>query len=209
MKVIIFGATGTIGRLVLKEALAAGHEVTAFARHPHKLEIQHPSLIRRSGDATNATAVADAIKGHDAAIITLGAGTSRKGRIRSVGTANVIAGMKQHGIERLICQSTLGAHESWENLNFFWKRIMFGALLAPVFKDHERQEALVRDSGLDWTTVRPSAFTDTKASGQYKIGFGPEERSLSLKISRADVAAFLTQQLGTNAFNRRVVAISN
>ncbi len=141
MKVIIFGATGTIGRLVLKEALAAGHEVTAFARRPHKLEIQHPSLIRQSGDATIATAVADAIKGHDAVVITLGAGMSRKSRIRSLGTANIIAGMKQHGIERLICQSTLGAHESWENLNFFWKRIMFGGLLAPVFKDHERQEA--------------------------------------------------------------------
>jgi len=149
------------------------------------------------------------MKGHETVIITLGSGMSRKSRIRSLGTANIIAGMKQHGIDRLICQSTLGAHESWENLNFFWKHIMFGALLAPVFKDHERQEALVRDSGLDWTIVRPSAFTQAPATGKFKTGFGPEERQLTLKISRADVAAFIKDQIAGSEFHRRVVAISN
>lgn len=209
MKVIIFGATGTIGRLVVEEALADGHQVTAFARTPQKLNVQHSALTLQAGDATNATEVADAVKGHDAVIITLGAGMSRKSRIRSVGTANVIAAMKQHGVKRLICQSTLGAHESWENLNFFWKRIMFGALLAPVFKDHEWQEAMVRDSGLDWTIVRPSAFTDDKATGRFKTGFGPGERKLTLKISRADVAAFIKDQILGTDFCRRAVAISN
>lgn len=209
MKVIIFGATGTIGRLVVEQSLAAGHQVTAFARNPQNLDLQHQSLTRHAGDASNAADVADAIKGHETVIITLGSGMSRKSRIRSLGTANIIAGMKQHGIDRLICQSTLGAHESWENLNFFWKRIMFGALLAPVFKDHERQEALVRDSGLDWTIVRPSAFTQDPATGKFKTAFGPEERQLTLKISRADVAAFIKDQIVGSEFNRRAVAISN
>ncbi|TDQ66865.1 putative NADH-flavin reductase [Maritalea mobilis] len=209
MKVIIFGATGTIGRLVVEQALAAGHQVTAFARNPQNLDLQHQSLTRYAGDASNAADVADAIKGHETVIITLGSGMSRKSRIRSLGTANIIAAMKQHGIDRLICQSTLGAHESWENLNFFWKRIMFGALLAPVFKDHERQEALVRDSGLDWTIIRPSAFTQDPATGKFKTAFGPEERRLTLKISRADVAAFIKDQIVGSDFNRRAVAISN
>lgn len=209
MKVIIFGATGTIGRLVVEQALATGHQVTAFARNPQNLKLQHQSLTRYAGDASNAADVADAIKGHETVIITLGSGMSRKSRIRSFGTANIIAGMKQHGIDRLICQSTLGAHESWENLNFFWKRIMFGALFAPVFKDHERQEALVRDSGLDWTIVRPSAFTQDPATGKFKTAFGPEERQLTLKISRADVAAFIKDQIVGSEFNRRAVAISN
>jgi uncharacterized protein YbjT (DUF2867 family) len=90
---------------------------------------------------------------------------SRKSLIRSQGTMNVIQAMQKHGVRRLICQSTLGAHESWSNLNFFWKRIMFGALLKPVFLDHELQEKLVRASGLDWTIVRPSAFADGPATG--------------------------------------------
>ncbi len=209
MKVIVFGATGTIGHLAVENLLAAGHEVTAFARSPERLELTSDKLRRVAGDALVAQDVASAIKGHDAVIVTLGAGASRKSVIRSVGTRNVIAGMKQHSVKRLICQSTLGAHESWSNLNFFWKRIMFGALLRPVFKDYELQEELVRASGLDWTIVRPAAFTDGPATGGYKVGFGPQERDLTLKISRADIAAFLSRQLSDLTFLNRAVGISH
>ena len=158
MKVIVFGATGTVGKLAVERMLKDGHDVTAFARHPEKLNIQDPRLTLAVGNAFSEIDVASAIEGHEVVVITLGAGMSRKSRIRSEGTMNVIRGMQKHGVRRLICQSTLGAHESWSNLNFFWKRIMFGALLKPVFKDHELQEQLVRASGLDWTIVRPSAF---------------------------------------------------
>jgi len=208
MKVIVFGATGTVGRLFVQEALEEGHLVTAFARNPGKLEINSPNLTLVSGDALNGQAVVNAIGGHDAVVITLGSGKSRKSVIRSQGTANIIAGMKQHGVDRLICQSTLGAHESWSNLNFFWKRIMFGALLRPVFKDHELQENLVRHSGLNWTLVRPSAFTDGPARGAYRENFDAKERGLNLKIPRADVAAFLRRQLSDARYLRRAVGVS-
>lgn len=85
---------------------------------------------------------------------------------------------------------------------------MFGALLRPVFKDHELQEDLVRASGLDWTIVRPSAFTDGPAKGGFKIGFDPKERNLTLKISRADIAAFLSRQIVDHNFLHRAVGIS-
>ena len=209
MKTIVFGATGTIGKLTVRKLLAEGHEVTAFARNPHKLDFADPNLNLYSGDATDAHTVANAIKAHDAVVITLGSGMSRKSTIRSEGTMNVIRAMHQHGVKRLICQSTLGAHESWNNLNFFWKRIMFGALLKPVFKDHELQENLVRASGLDFTIVRPSAFTDQIASGTFKVDVKPSERNLSLKISRADVAAFLSRQVSDLTYLGRAVAISN
>jgi len=208
MKAIVFGATGTVGRLFVQQALEDGHQVTAFARKPERLEIQEANLTMVSGDALNPVEVADAICGHDAVVVTLGAGLSRKSVVRSQGTANIIAGMKQHGVDRLICQSTLGAHESWNNLNFFWKRIMFGALLRPVFKDHELQENLVRRSGLDWTLVRPSAFTDETAKGAYKENFGTNERNLALKIPRADVAAFLKRQLSEAKYVNRAVSVS-
>ena len=209
MKVIAFGATGSVGKLAIEKLLADGHAVTAFARSPGKLGIAHPALTLRAGDALSADEVAAAVEGHEAVIITLGAGMSRKSRIRSQGTLNVIRGMQQHGVRRLICQSTLGTQESWANLNFFWKRIMFGALLRPVFRDHELQEQLVNASGLDWTIVRPSAFADGPAAGAFKEGFGPQERGLSLKISRSDIAAFLASQLHDLRYARRAVAISN
>ncbi|MEW9918841.1 NAD(P)-dependent oxidoreductase [Marimonas sp. MJW-29] len=209
MKTIVFGATGSVGKLAVEQLLAEGHAVTAFARSPEKLGLTHPALTLHAGDAMDADSVADAIAGHDAVIVTLGAGMSRTSRIRSRGTLNVIRGMQRHGVRRLICQSTLGAQESWSNLNFFWKRIMFGALLRPVFKDHELQEQLVAASGLDWTIVRPGAFADGPATGAFKEGFGPEERALTLKISRADIAAFLARQLNDLRYARQAVAISN
>lgn len=208
MNVIVFGATGSVGRLAVAELLNAGHRVTAFARHPEKLEAQ-PNLSCIAGDAAEAEVVAGAMAGHDAVVITLGAGMSRNSLIRSQGTMNVILAMQAHGVRRLICQSTLGAHESWSNLNFFWKRIMFGALLRPVFKDHELQESLVRASGLDWTIVRPGAFTDAPASGRFKENFPPSERRLTLKIARADIAGFLARQVADLTYLKRSVAISN
>ena len=209
MKVTVFGATGNVGRLAVERLLKNGHEVTAFARRPGKIGIDDPKLRLQAGDAFDAADVENAVRGHEAVVITIGAGMSRKSLIRSQGTMNVIQAMQTHGVRRLICQSTLGAHESWSNLNFFWKRIMFGALSKPVFRDHELQEKLVRASGLDWTIVRPSAFADGPATGSFKEGFGPEEHGLKLTISREDIAAFLTRQVGDLTYLRRAVAISN
>lgn len=209
MKVIVFGATGSIGRLAVEGLLADGHAVTAFARHPAALSLTHPALRLHAGNALNSEDVSRAVLGQDAAVITLGAGASRKSRVRSQGTRSIIAAMRRHGVRRLVCQSTLGAHESWANLNFFWKRIMFGLLLKPVHRDHEVQETLVRESGLDWIIVRPSAFTDGPATGLFREGFGPSERGLTLKISRADIADFLRRQVIDRSYLGRAVAISN
>ena len=208
MKVIVFGATGTVGKLAVRKLLAEGHYVTAFARRPGALEMRHERLVLHAGDATDADNVSDAIRGHDAVIVALGSGMSRRSRIRSVGTLNVIRGMQAHGLKRLVCQSTLGARESWSNLNFFWKRVMFGVLLRPVFLDHELQEQLVEASGLDWTIVRPGAFTDGPATGAYREAFDAADRGLSLKISRADIAAFLSRQLSETRYRHRAVGLS-
>jgi len=209
MKVVVFGATGTVGKLAVEKMLSEGHDVTACARSPEKLAFHHPRLSLMSVNAFDAASVADAIAGHEVVVVTLGSGMSRKSTIRSQGTLNIINGMQIHGVKRLICQSTLGAHESWSNLNFFWKRIMFGLLLRPVFLDHELQEQLVRASGLEWTIVRPSAFSDGPETGLFKENFKPGKRDLSLKIARADVAGFLSRMLNENSYRYQAVAISN
>ena len=206
--IVVFGATGTVGRLAVADLLEQGHTVTAFARTPEKLNLSHPNLRLRSGDAMDAGAVHAAMAGQDAAVVTLGAGMNRKSRIRSQGTLNAIRAMQHHGVRRLIVQSTLGARESWSNLNFFWKRIMFGGLLRPVFRDHELQERLVEASGLDWTIVRPGAFADGPATGDFVEDVPPARRGLKLKIARADIAAFLTRELAEARYLRRAVGIS-
>ena len=208
MNIIVFGATGSIGALTVLRLLEDGHSVTAFSRNPDALNLEHHNLTRAAGDVSNAADVCLAIEGSEAVIITLGSGSSRSGRVRSEGTQQIIDAMQRYGLKRLVCQTTLGAGDSWNNLNFFWKRIMFGVLLRPVFEDHERQEQLVKVSGLDWTIVRPSAFTNEAPKGTLKIDISPEQRGLTLKISRREVAEFLVASLRERSFLHRVVGIS-
>jgi uncharacterized protein YbjT (DUF2867 family) len=208
MNVIVFGATGTVGRLAVEQLLRAGHSVTAFARHPERLATEHPALRRVAGDALSAADVDAAMPGHDAAMVVLGAGASRRSTIRSEGTLNVIRAMQGAGIRRLVVQSTLGARDSWGTLNFWWKRVMFGGILAPVFRDHELQEQLVEASGLDWTIVRPGAFTDAPTAPLIE-DVPNSARGLDLKINRADLAAFLARIVGEGTYLRRAVGLSS
>jgi len=212
MKLTIFGATGTIGTHLVKKALASGHQVTAFARRPHALleDSQlnnHPNLELCTGDVLNPAAVSDAINGRDAVLITLGS-KKLSGNVRSAGTRNIVQAMEQHQVKRLICQSTLGAGDSWTNLNLFWKTIMFGFILRQVFKDHELQEEYVKHSNLDWTIVRPAAFTDERLTDHYKSGFPVTEKNLALKISRQDVASFMLLQLSDNVYLKQTPGLS-
>ncbi|MGV3560078.1 NAD(P)-dependent oxidoreductase [Larkinella arboricola] len=207
MRLIIFGSTGSVGRQIVAQALAQGQTVTAFARHPAALQpLQHTRLTLHQGDVLNLAAVEQAVKGHDAVLCALGAG--RKGTVRSEGTKNIIRAMEQTGVKRLICQTTLGAGDSKGNLNFFWKYVMFGFLLKEAMKDHELQEQYVRQSKLDWTIVRPAAFTDGAVTGKYRHGFASDAPALTLKISRADVADFLLKQLTTDEYLKKTPGLS-
>ena len=207
MKLIIFGSTGSIGKQLVLQALSLGHTVTAFARSKSKLQdIEHNHLTLYEGDVLDPASVEKAVKGHEAVLCALGAG--RKGRVRSEGTRNIIRAMEKAGIKRFICESTLGAGDSKDNLNFFWKHIMFGWFLKEAYADHELQEKYIKASDLDWTIVRPAAFTDGKATGNYQHGFSSKDKSLKLKISRADVAMFMLMQLTTDEYLKKTPGLS-
>ncbi len=196
MKIIVFGASGTVGKHLVKQALEKGYHVSAFCRDILKLaHLKHPNLRLIQGDVLNFGDVKVAVNGHQAVYIVLGSGNNRKSKVRSSGTKNIIAAMQEEGVKRLICQSTLGAGDSEGNLNFFWKKIMFGWYLRQVFLDHELQEIFVRESSLDWTIVRPGAFTNGDRTGKYRHGFPPDDKTTKLKISRKDVADFLVNEL--------------
>jgi putative NADH-flavin reductase len=208
MKVLIFGSTGSVGREVVQQALDQGHTVTAFARNPAKLNIKHAKLKLVQGDVMDLAAVEQAVQGQDAVLCVLGSSGKRKGTIRSEGTRQIIRAMEKVGVHRLICQTTLGAGDSWENLNFFWKYIMFGGILRDVFADHERQENFIKQSSLDWTIVRPGAFTDGTRTGQYRHGFPGTDKTTKLKISRADVADFILKQLADDSYLHKTPGLS-
>ncbi|WP_280391510.1 NAD(P)-dependent oxidoreductase [Nocardia brasiliensis] len=207
MKIAVFGATSTVGRLVVEQALAEGHQVTAFTRSAAGLTQRHERLDIVEGDVLDSNSVQRAVAGQDAVLVSLGAG--RKGVIRAEGTRAVIEAMNRTGVKRLIVQTTLGVGDSKANLNFLWKYVMFGLLLRQAFADHVQQEAYVRASDLDWTIVRPSAFTDGPRTGGFRRGFPAGERGLSLKITRADIADFMLEQLTDTTYLRQAPGISN
>lgn len=205
MHITVFGATSTTGRLVVEQALAAGHAVTAHTRDATKVPRQHERLRVVEGDVTTVAGCRPALEGADAVIVTLGNG--RRGVIREAGTRAVVEAMREAGVRRLVCQSTLGIGSSRDNLNLFWRYAMFGALLRQAYADHVRQEEVVTSSGLDWTIVRPSAFKDHEVTG-VRHGFGPQERNLTFTVSRAAVAGFLLAQLNSDDHLHRQVSLS-
>lgn len=206
MKITVFGATGTIGRLVVDQGLAAGHEVTAHTRDATRVPTRHERLRVVEGDVTDPAACLPAVEGADAVVVAIGAG--RKGVVREAGTRAVVEAMRGAGVRRLVCQSTIGVGSSRPNLDLWWKYVMFGALLRPAYADHVRQERVVEESGLDWTVVRPSAFVD-ESPGPVRQGFDGSEREVLLKVGRADVAGFLLAQLHDGAYLGRAVALSS
>ncbi|MFC8526550.1 NAD(P)-dependent oxidoreductase [Nocardia sp. NPDC057227] len=208
MRIAVFGATGTVGRLVVEQGLERDHEITAFTRNAAGVGAAHPNLRVVTGDVLDVAAAQRAVDGQDAVIVALGNG--RKGVVRAEGTRTVMAAMRRTGVERLVCQTTLGAGDSRANLDFLWKYVMFGLLLRPAYADHQLQERYVREAtDLRWTLVRPSAFTDGPATGAFQRGFGAEAPGLALKISRADIAGFLLDQVTDETYLNRAVGISN
>ena len=206
MNILIVGATGSVGRELVKQALAEGHMVTALIRDPSKLQLDHPGLRLAVGNALIPASIEQAMPGQDAVLCALGAGG--KGGVRAAGTRILIEVMWKCGVRRLICLSSLGVAESRANLNFFWRYIMFGLLLRRAYNDHTAQESIIRNSDLDWTIIRPGAYTDGDSTGEYRHGFPATSRDLKLKIARADVADFMLNQLGNNSYLRMAPGIS-
>jgi putative NADH-flavin reductase len=206
MKLVIFGSTGNTGHQLVLQALEQGHTVTAFARNPAKLEIEHANLTAVQGDALDSASVEKAVDGQDAALCSLGAGA--KGTIRSEGTRNIVRAMEKAGVSRFICQSTLGIGNSRANLDFFMKHIMFGFLLRRAYADHVSQEDYVKESRLDWTIVRPAALTDGNRTGVYHHGFPGTDKTIKGKISCADVADFMLKQLTDRTYLHETPGLS-
>jgi uncharacterized protein YbjT (DUF2867 family) len=195
MNLLIIGASKGTGALAVRAALDRGHRVTAFARNPQKLELDHPQLQKVIGDFHQAASVDAAVPGHDAVIVTASATSLRafkqNPRYFSQGTGYTIDAMKSAGVRRLVVLSALGVGDSRPLFHPVIRAIVIDWLLKVAFEDHERQEQQVRASGLDWVIARPGRLSNRPAGRQYIKKTAIE--SVPGSISRADVADFLVQ----------------
>jgi uncharacterized protein YbjT (DUF2867 family) len=209
MKISILGASQGTGAEAVKIALERGHDVLAFARHPEKLELAHAKLTRLAGDFHQPESVDAAVRDQDAVIVTASStslkGFKEKPHYFSQGTGYTIDAMKKHGVRRLVVLSALGTGESRKLMNFLADKLVVGFLLKTPFEDHERQEKLVRESGLDWVIARPGKLTNGPARRRYvktaKIEPVPNF------ISRADVADFLVSASELDTWVRQAVQL--
>ena len=208
MKLLIFGPTGGTGRHLVEQALEQGYPVTAFARSPAKLASERTGLEVVEGDALDAAAVERAVRGHEAVLCAVGAPASDRRTLRTDVTRNIIPAMEAHGVERLVCLSSLGFGDTRDMLPFVMKYIVVPLFLRRAFADHALQEKLVKESGLDWIIARAGALTDGPLTGVYRHGFTVAEKGRRLEISRADVADFMLKQLTSDEYLHQTPALS-
>ena len=206
MNIAVFGATGKTGFEIVKQALEQDHKVTAFVRDPARLAVENENLTFVTGDVFDAASVAQAIKGQDAVVCALGSSELTSTTVRSDGTKNIIKAMEENQVKRLVIVSAMGVGESWDTLSAI-NKFFFATLLKSSREDHEAQEAAVKESGLDWTIIRPSGLTDTPLTKTYSIG--ENILAKTSKISRADVAHAILKDLMENKFLQKAVTITN
>jgi uncharacterized protein YbjT (DUF2867 family) len=187
--IVVVGATGAVGREVVRQAAAAGHRVRALVRAPERGALAGAEVVR--GDVLDADAVARAVVGADAVIVTLGRPASDRSGLRAAGTRAVVAAMEAAGVRRLVCLSMLGTGDSAAGLDWFTRNVLFRFWLHNAAADHAAQEVAVQASRLDWTLARPPHFTERGATGRWTAGFAQDRSPPAMSIPRADLAAFL------------------
>jgi uncharacterized protein YbjT (DUF2867 family) len=209
VKVVIFGATGPTGQELVTRALDKGHKVTAFARNADAIEQEDEHLQVFTGDLLQPATVDRAMDGQQAVLCAVGP-RRRTGHgetppnIVSVGTRHILESMKRFGVKRLVTLSSVGVGDSRGKLQagalmgFLFEKVVIPLALKKEFEDKELQEDLVKKSGVDWVIVRPTSLVDRAARGAFKVAL--EGERVPARIARADVAAFMVDQLTNNTY---------
>ncbi|MEU1630775.1 NAD(P)H-binding protein [Streptomyces sp. NPDC020096] len=222
MKLTIFAATGGVGRQLLEQAIAAGHDVTAVVRNPDKLSRQEVRIVTADLAAADPAALESAVGGADAVLSTLGARSASEAGVASQGTQAMVKAMKTTDVRRIVVVSAapIGTvpspgrpkppkHDPGDG---FFMRNLFSPLTKAALRKHyadlSAMEDVLRNSGLDWTAVRPPRLTDKPLTGTYRTAHGQNLRR-GFVISRADVADLMLRVLKQPQTIKQVIGIAN
>jgi uncharacterized protein YbjT (DUF2867 family) len=202
-KLLVLGATGGTGRLIVAQAVQRGYDVTIFARSPEKAAGLDGARIVL-GDVRDETSLRQALRGRTGVISALGTPASpfREVTLLSTATRALVSAMQAEQVGRLVAITGIGAGDSRGHGGLQFDRLIFPLLLRKVYADKDRQEAIIRNSGLEWVLVRPSILNDKPGRGGIRAltdlsGFHGGT------ISRADVATFVLDQIKDNRYLRQ------
>lgn len=223
MNIVIFAATGGIGRALLNQAAAAGHRVTVVVRDPRKLGHLGSGVRVVEADMSepNPHVLEHAVAGADAVLSGLGPHSNADAGIAEAGTKAIIRAMSTTGVKRLVVVSAapVGTVESPGNPHpprhdpgdgVFMRHLgapLARRILRRVFADLSRMEDLLRSSELDWTSFRPPRLTNGKLTGRYRTALGRNLKG-GVVVSRADVAHGMLKALQRPETIRQTVGIA-
>jgi uncharacterized protein YbjT (DUF2867 family) len=208
MRVLVLGASGATGRHLVEQALAQGHQVTALARNPAKLHRRSPELTVVQGDVTDPLAVERAVRSQDAVLCALGSSTPLKHDPALVaGIGNLVGAMERLQVRRLVYLSFLGVHHGRRQLSPLGRYVVAPLLMRKVAADHERKEAIIQQSTLEWVIVRPPRLTNRRRTGTYRSGEDIQATLVVPRVSRADLAEFMLRQLNGDTYVGRTPAV--
>ena len=209
MRLLIVGATGGTGRELVRQALERGHEVAAFVREPKRLRIEHERLEVVRGNVLDSSSVERAVTGRDAVLSALGHKRwFYPTRILSEGTRNLVRAMEEQRVRRFVCETALGIGDAWWRMGLYYTLFVCIFILPFYFHDKVRQERVVRASSLDWILVRPGALNNRGARGRVRHGPKIGNWLWGARISRADTAAFMLDQLADDTYLRSAPGVA-
>ena len=206
MRILILGATGRTGRVLLREALKRGHRVTILISHKGTLKIK-PELVEiYEGTPLNKFTLANAMQGCDAVLSTLNisrVSDSPWSKLRtskdflSSSMKHIIQAAGENNIKRIIITTAWGLAETRKDIPFWFRWLIDNSNVRYQYQDHEKQEALIKVSNLDWTIIRPVGLTDSEKKREIKVTFHNQPKP-STTISRRNVALFMLDVLEKN-----------
>jgi len=208
-KLIVFGATGGTGKLVVEQALDAGNQVTVVARDPDKFPLQHPQLKIIRGDVLQPNTFEDAVAGQDVVVSYLGIRKRGPTTVYSEGVGNIIKVMQDKNVLRIICLSAgavIVPPKSSFMMKFVTKNIL-QRLFKYGYADMLIMEEILSGSNLNWTVIRPPWLRDTGHTGKYRITINDHLQNPS-KISRADLADYIVHHLSDEGTFKSRIEIS-
>ena len=211
MRVTVFGATGRTGRELVQQALGRGFDVVAYARDAQKLDIEDPRLTKISGALNSREGLKAAIEGSDCVLSTLGPMGKPSDEELSDGIANILSVMEECGVSRFIVLSTTSAQDPQDDDSFRarLRRDMIRRGRPTSYEQIVNYSQLVRDSKSEWTLVRIAAIlTSRPLSKQVCSGYLGKDRFHN-RLSRADLAWFMLEQLNNTEHLRKAPALSN
>jgi putative NADH-flavin reductase len=199
MNVLVLGANGAVGQIVIVELLKSNHEVTALARDAGAIQLKHPQLTVVQGIPTNRGDLENALAGQDAVLSTIGARTNKKTTLRTDVARNLVSSMRKQHVRRVVWLDAAGVGSSKkfvQRSSFLFGRIIMPLFLNHMYNDAASADSLIENSGCEWIIVRPMSFTNGAKSEKLTVLTDMSLTvRLGLRIARADVAAFMVEQL--------------